>query len=117
WRDHRPMPSPDASSLLVSQEGPVLLLTMNRPERRNALSLDMIGRLADAWDLAQADDAIRCVILTGAAPNYCVGGDMSSGWMAAGYKAQSDAEQRVIDDPSRIGRGLPLCSWLPKQSL
>jgi enoyl-CoA hydratase/carnithine racemase len=108
------MPDDAPSSLLVSREGPVLELTMNRPERRNALSLDMIGRLADAWDLAESDDSVRCVILTGTAPSYCVGGDMSSGWMAAGYQAQSDAEQRVIDDPSRIGRGLLLTSWLTK---
>lgn len=103
-----------APSLLVERDGGVLTLTMNRPERRNALSLDMIGRLADAWDLADGDDEIRCVILTGTAPHYCVGGDLSTGWMAKGYVPQSDAEQRVIDDPSRIGRGLLLSSWLRK---
>lgn len=108
------MNAPATPSLIVARDGGVLTLTMNRPERRNAMSLDMIGRLADAWDLAESDDSIRCVILTGAAPHYCVGGDMSTGWMAKGYVAQSDAEQRVIADPSRIGRGLLLTSWLSK---
>jgi enoyl-CoA hydratase len=101
-------------SLLVEREGPVLVLTMNRPARRNALSLDMVGRLADAWDLAEADDEIRCVVLTGAGDSYCVGGDLSSGWMAAGYVPAGDAERRVLDDPRRIGRGLLLTSWLRK---
>jgi enoyl-CoA hydratase len=102
------------ASLLVERDGPVLVLTMNRPERRNALSLDMVGRLADAWDLAESDDEVRCVVLTGASGSYCVGGDMSSGWMAAGYVPQSEAERRVIEDPRRIGRGLLLTSWLRK---
>ena len=66
-------------SLLLERRGPTVLLTMNRPERRNALSLDMIVRMADAWDAVEADDAIRSVILTGAAGAYCVGGDMDAG--------------------------------------
>jgi enoyl-CoA hydratase len=106
--------SEEPPSLLVGREGPVLVLTMNRPARRNALSLDMVGRFADAWDLAEADDDIRCVVLTGAAGSYCVGGDMSSGWMADGYVPASDAERRIVEDPSRIGRGLLLTSWLRK---
>jgi enoyl-CoA hydratase len=107
-------PSAEPVSLVVERDGPVLVLTMNRPARRNALSLDMVGRLADAWDLAEADDEVRCVVLTGAADSYCVGGDLSSGWMADGYVPQSDAERRIIEDPRRIGRGLLLTSWLRK---
>lgn len=53
-------------SLLFEREGPTVVLTMNRPERRNALSLDMLVRFADAWDAVDADDDIRAVILTGA---------------------------------------------------
>jgi enoyl-CoA hydratase/carnithine racemase len=106
--------SQEPPSLLVEREGPVLVLTMNRPARRNALSLDMVGRLADAWDLAEAEDDIRCVVLTGAADTYCVGGDLASGWMADGYVPASDAERRIIEDPRRIGRGLLLTSWLRK---
>ena len=56
----------DDPSLLVDRDGPVVTLTMNRPERRNALIPDMLVRFADAWDMVDGDDSIRCVILTGA---------------------------------------------------
>jgi enoyl-CoA hydratase len=101
-------------SLLVDVQGPTAVLTMNRPERRNALSLDMIVRLADAWDQIEADDAIRCAVLTGAEGSYCVGGDLQSGWMAGGGAAASAHEERAQADPSLIGKGLLLSHWLRK---
>lgn len=86
---------------------------MNRPERRNALSLDMIVRLADAWATVDADDAIRSVILTGAPGAYCAGGDMDAGWMTGARPGEpSDNERRIMEDPSIIGRGLLLTAWL-----
>ncbi|MCU1375259.1 MAG: enoyl-CoA hydratase [Actinomycetia bacterium] len=99
-------------SLLVEVRGATAILTMNRPERRNALSLDMIVRLADAWERIDGDDAIRCAILTGAEGSYCVGGDLQSGWMAGGGSAASDHEERAKADPSLIGKGLLLSYWL-----
>jgi enoyl-CoA hydratase len=86
---------------------------MNRPERRNALSLDMIVRIADAWEVIDADDSIRAAILTGAGDAYCVGGDLASGWMAGNPKSDStDNERRAAEDMSIIGRGLLLSQWL-----
>lgn len=103
----------DEPSLMVDRQGSTLVLTMNRPERRNALSLDMIVRFADAWAEADGDPGIRSVILTGAAGAYCVGGDMDSGWMAGNRSSEPSAtERRVMDDPSIIGRGLLLSDWL-----
>jgi enoyl-CoA hydratase len=105
--------SDQTSSLLVQRNGPILTLTMNRPERGNSLSLDMVGRLAAAWELADGDDGIRCVVLTGTGPKYyCTGGDLASGWMASGYEPKSDAERQVIEDPGRIGKALLLTYWL-----
>ena len=72
------------TDLLIERDGPTLLLTMNRPERRNALSIDMIVAMADTWDRVHADDTVRSVILTGAEGAYCSGGDLNSGWMAGG---------------------------------
>ena len=106
------MTTPPAS-LLFEREGPTVVLTMNRPERRNALSLDMLVRFADAWDAVDADDDIRAVILTGAPGSYCVGGDLASGWMAGNRAAEpSEHERRAAADPSLIARGLLLTSWL-----
>jgi enoyl-CoA hydratase len=104
---------PDEDSLLVERDGPILTVTMNRPERGNSLSLDMVGRLAAAWERADADDGIRCVILTGTGSRYyCTGGDLQAGWMAGGYQPASDAERQVIEDPGRVGKALLLTYWL-----
>lgn len=105
----------EEASLLVDRQGPTVVLTMNRPERRNALSLDMLVRLADAWETVDADDSVRSVILTGAGPSYCVGGDLSAGWMAGNRSSDpTPNEKRVADDPSIIGRGLLLTQWVRK---
>ena len=106
-------PTTDEPSLLVERDGSTVVLTMNRPKRRNALSLDMLVRLADAWDAVDADESIRAVILTGAAGAYCVGGDLSSGWMSGARPTEpTDTERRAQEDPSLIARGLLLTSWL-----
>lgn len=103
-------------SLLVERRGSTVVLTMNRPARRNALSIDMIVRLADAWDRVESDDSIRSAILTGAEGHYCVGGDLSSGWMAGGTGGPppTEHELRAKEDPSLIGKGLLLSHWLRK---
>ncbi|WP_255360260.1 enoyl-CoA hydratase-related protein [Nocardia sp. BMG51109] len=93
--------------LLVERDGAVAVVTMNRPHRRNALSLEMIGLLSRAWDEIDGDDAIRAAVLTGASDNYCVGGDLGDGWM-------SDGGKRAKLDPSEIGRGLLLTRSLRK---
>ena len=64
--------------LLVERDGPVTVLTMNRPEARNAFSPQMLIRLEDAWIEAEADDAVRVVILTGAAGHFCAGADLKA---------------------------------------
>ena len=99
-------------SLLVDRRGATVVLTMNRPERRNALSIDMIVRMADAWDAVDADDDVRAVVLTGAEGSYCVGGDLASGWMGGNRQEATENEQRAGKDPSIIGKGLLLSYWL-----
>lgn len=52
--------------LTVRREGATLVLTLNRPEAKNALSLPMLVGLYDGWIEADEDDAIRSIVLTGA---------------------------------------------------
>jgi enoyl-CoA hydratase len=107
------MPSTDDVSLLVDRLDHTVVLTMNRPARRNALSLDMLVRFADAWELVDADASIRSVILTGAEGSYCVGGDLNAAWMGGNKAADpTEHERRAIADMSIIGRGLLLSDWL-----
>jgi enoyl-CoA hydratase len=103
----------DELSLLFDRRDHTVVLTMNRPARRNALSLDMIVRLADAWEAVDGDDTIRSVILTGADGAYCVGGDLDAGWMAGNRSTEpTENEKRAMEDMSIIGRGLLLSDWL-----
>ncbi|MCH2408600.1 MAG: crotonase/enoyl-CoA hydratase family protein [Acidimicrobiales bacterium] len=66
------------SDLTVEKDGSILLLTMNRPNRQNAMTLPMFARLADAWEMIDEDLDIRVCILTGAAGNFSSGMDLRS---------------------------------------
>ena len=71
------MTSPEPH-LLVDRDGPVVTLTMNRPEARNALSAEMLGRMVDAWEMIDSDPEIRVAILTGAGGHFCAGADLKT---------------------------------------
>jgi enoyl-CoA hydratase/carnithine racemase len=60
-------------------EGPILTITLNRPEKLNAYTAIMGNELADAFRRADEDDAVRAVIVTGAGRGFCAGADVSGG--------------------------------------
>lgn len=64
--------------LLVDREGHTMVLTLNRPEAKNAFSPNMLGRLLEAWETIDADDDVRCAILTGAEGTFCAGADLKA---------------------------------------
>ncbi|MBC2591863.1 crotonase/enoyl-CoA hydratase family protein [Rhodococcus aetherivorans] len=70
--------SADAPHCLVEQRGSVLIVTMNRPEARNALSGEMMAIMAEAWDRVDNDPEIRVAILTGAGGAFCAGADLKA---------------------------------------
>ncbi len=63
--------------LQVERDGHVVTVTMNRPERKNAFSTEMLVRLYDAWTMIDTDDEVRVAILTGAGGDFCSGADLS----------------------------------------
>jgi enoyl-CoA hydratase len=63
---------------LVEQRGHVLIVTMNRPEARNALSGPMMAIMRQAWDQVDADPGIRACVLTGAGGAFCAGADLKA---------------------------------------
>jgi enoyl-CoA hydratase len=63
---------------IVEREGHVLIVTMNRPEARNALSGEMLEIMAQAWDQINSDPEIRVAILTGAGGAFCAGADLKA---------------------------------------
>ncbi len=64
--------------VLAEREGPVLKLTLNRPDRLNAVSRPLYERLIEELEGADADPDVRCVILTGAGRAFCAGADLKA---------------------------------------
>jgi enoyl-CoA hydratase len=70
--------TPDDQHCLVEQRGHVLIVTMNRPEARNALSGPMLAGMTAAWNRVDEDPDIRACILTGAGGAFCAGADLKA---------------------------------------
>lgn len=87
-----------AELVLSRVEGAVAVLTLNRPERRNALSPELVEALLAALRAAGADPAVRAVVLTGAGDkSFCAGGDLGGGMMAEGAHAAWQGRGRFAD--------------------
>src|SRR5579884_570298 len=84
------------TDLLVERDGHVLTLTMNRPERKNALSPEMLVMMADCWQELEEDDNLRVAILTGAGGDFCTGMDLKA--FAAGPQ-ENPYTHRFQEDP------------------
>src|SRR5436190_1591611 len=56
----------------------IFTITINRPDKLNALNTQMIRELIDAFDAADADDAVRAILVTGAGRAFCAGADLST---------------------------------------
>jgi enoyl-CoA hydratase len=67
-----------APHALIERRGHVLIVTMNRPEARNALSGPMMALMREAWDQVDADPGIRVCVLTGAGGAFCAGADLKA---------------------------------------
>jgi enoyl-CoA hydratase/carnithine racemase len=63
--------------ILLARDGAIATITMNRPEKRNALSEAHMGELIDALRVVGADTSLRAVILAAAGPAFCAGHDLS----------------------------------------
>jgi len=84
-------------------EGAVATVTLDRPEARNALTPEMLCRLADAFATYEADDTLRALIITGAGEHaFCAGGDLAS--TIPLLTAQGRPSMTGIDACSKIRR-------------
>src|SRR5439155_9355124 len=91
------------TDLLVEREGHVLTLTMNRPERKNAFSPEMLVMMEDAWQQLEDDDDLRVAILTGAGGDFCSGMDLKA--FSAGNE-ENPYQERFAADPDLHWRAL-----------
>jgi methylglutaconyl-CoA hydratase len=93
-----------------------VVLTMNRPERRNALSRGLIVALTEAFQRAREDAAVRCVILTGAGPAFCAGMDLAE--LSETLNQQGpEHECTVWDDALRLAQLFDLIYTLSKPTI
>lgn len=83
--------STDLLSMVETEtRGAVAIVTLNRPDKRNAINDDMRHQVIDALDRANGDDAVRAVVLTGAGSVFCAGGDI------AGMRARLEAPRGKV---------------------
>jgi enoyl-CoA hydratase len=94
-------------AVLTERDGPVLTVTLNRPEKRNAFNPEVLCRLCDAWDLLDADPELRVGILTGAGGNFSGGADLDRlvGALISGAAPENEFEARIQSDFSLIYKG------------
>ncbi|WP_027816471.1 crotonase/enoyl-CoA hydratase family protein [Paraburkholderia bannensis] len=70
---------PSFETLRYAVEDGIATITLHRPEKLNAFTATMMQELIAAFDATDADDAVRCVIVTGSGRAFCAGADLSSG--------------------------------------
>lgn len=80
---------------ITEKRGHTLIVTMNRPEKRNALSGEMLALMVEAWDRVDDDPNIRSCILTGAGGYFCSGMDLNN-------EPPGDSFEKGGYDPTRI---------------
>jgi methylglutaconyl-CoA hydratase len=94
---------------------PAAVLTLNRPDRRNALSRDLIAALTEAFGRARDDAAVRCVILTGAGNAFCAGMDLAE--LQESLVTGKGKQAPVWDDALRLAKLYDLMYTLPKPTI
>ena len=77
-------------TILIDVTEGIFTLTLNRPTRMNAFTPQMMAEMIAAFDLADADDAVRAVIVTGAGKAFCAGADLGAGGATFDYAKRPD---------------------------
>ena len=80
--------------------GHIAVITLNRPEARNAINPEVAARLADAWRAVRDDDNVRVAIVTANGPVFCAGADLGQlvPLIAGNRKAENEWDERVLSD-------------------
>ena len=105
----------DAAPLLVSDRGRLRILTLNRPDRLNALTPELHHLLQDAVLAAAADPAVGAVALTGAGRAFCSGGDVRRSADAAA--AEPETQEARADAVRRHGLTSRTLASMPKPTI
>ena len=100
------------TALAIERQGPIGLVTLNRPERHNAFDDALILELTEALRTMEADEAVRIVVLAGAGPSFCAGADLN--WMKrmAGYSKDEN-----LRDAMQLGALMRTLNHLRKPTI
>lgn len=112
WLEQRGPAAPPVfeDPVIAARDGDTLHITLNRPQRHNAFSNDVRAALLDALEVARLDPSVTDVVLTGAGPSFCSGGDLAefgsfTDPASAHIARTSHSPARVLDDvATRLGR-------------
>lgn len=105
------MTLPACDTLLLRQDGWLLHVTLNRPEQRNAMSLQMVDELSGVFEALKTADDVRAVVLRGAGGHFCAGGDVRD---MAGLRQRLAADPRAAASFNRaFGRMLQMAERTP----
>jgi 2-(1,2-epoxy-1,2-dihydrophenyl)acetyl-CoA isomerase len=96
------------AKILLAQDRGLATLTLNAPDKLNAVSRKMIAELKDCWEKLAADPSVRAVLLTGAGRGFCAGADLSDPDREQGATADSGAALEKFFNPViRLMRSMP----------
>ena len=93
------MPQPTFETLLYAVDEGIATVTLNRPEKLNAFTAKMMAEMIAVFDLTDADDDVRAVIVTGAGRAFCAGADLSAGAATFDHRTSADP----IRTAARVG--------------
>src|SRR5688500_15165151 len=93
----------DYQQIRYEVDGPILTITLNRPDKLNAFTVLMMHEMIDGFGRADADDGVRVIIVTGAGRGFCAGADLSGG---SGAFDHTTSSKPLTIDTHRDGGGL-----------
>jgi methylglutaconyl-CoA hydratase len=99
----------ESNVLLYSVEGSLARITLNRPEKRNALNDVLIARLKDSIKAASREESVRVILIGGAGPDFCAGADLSAlQKISQASVAENEADARSLMDLFLMMRQVPV---------
>ncbi|MEA3217806.1 MAG: enoyl-CoA hydratase [Acidimicrobiia bacterium] len=105
------------SVVLYETKGSVAVVTLNRPEARNAISPEVIVRLTDIWQEVANDENVRAVVITGSGEQaFCAGADLARlvPLLSGARQPEDEFDRRVLEDPRMTDRAVLRVSDLDK---
>lgn len=97
-----------SDTVKVTTDGPVMVVTIDRPEVRNAVDSVTATALADAFRAFDADPTVSVAVLTGAGGTFCSGADLGAIFSGSGNKIRQDQSEDGPMGPTRLDLGKPV---------